>query len=134
CVYDVAGIDMVLPQSAAETTLINNCNPWSGRSGDGTPQNSDFMILRDQSGVCKDIYVRYFNSSTGKFTAAQSLNASIAVAEYSADGFRGEAAIDITAVVGGNPTACLTFANIIPGTVTGNSDTADYKDTVLAAF
>ncbi len=28
----------------------------------------------------------------------------------------------------------MTFANTIPGTVTGNSDTADYKDTVLAAF
>jgi hypothetical protein len=29
---------------------------------------------------------------------------------------------------------CQSFANTIPGTVTGNSDTADYKDTVLAAF
>jgi hypothetical protein len=28
----------------------------------------------------------------------------------------------------------MNFANTIPGTVTGNSDTADYKDTVLAAF
>ncbi len=28
----------------------------------------------------------------------------------------------------------MNFANIIPGTITGNSDTADYKDTVLAAF
>ena len=30
--------------------------------------------------------------------------------------------------------SCVNFANIIPGTITGNSDTADYKDTVLAAF
>ncbi len=28
----------------------------------------------------------------------------------------------------------MTFANTIPGTVTGNSDSADYKDTVLANF
>ena len=28
CAYTAAGIDMVLPQSAAETTLINTCNPW----------------------------------------------------------------------------------------------------------
>jgi len=134
CVYTAAGIDMIQPQSAAETALINSCNPWSGRSGDGTPQGSDFMILWDQSGNSKDIYVRYFNSAAGKFGVAQLLNGSIAVAEYSTDLFRGEVAIDLTAVVGGNPTACLTFANIIPGTVTGNSDTADYKDTVLAPF
>jgi hypothetical protein len=125
---------MVQPQTAAETTLITNCNPWANRDGDGTPQGSDFMILWDQSGGSKNIYVRYFNKSTGKFGAAQQLSSAIAVAEYSSDGFRGEVAIDITAVVGGNPTACLTFANLIPGTVTGNSDTADYKDTVLAKF
>jgi hypothetical protein len=135
CVYDAAGIDMILPQSAAETTLINNCNPWSGRAGDGTSLNSDLMILWDQQGGSKTIYVRYFNSQTGKFGVAQALNAAQAVAEYSPDGYRGEAAVDLTAIV--NPsgqTTCLTFANIIPGTVTGNSDTADYKDTVLAAF
>ena len=33
-----------------------------------------------------------------------------------------------------HPEACQSFANTIPGTVTGNSDTADYKDTVLSAF
>ena len=30
--------------------------------------------------------------------------------------------------------SCQSFANTIPGTVTGNSDTADYKDAVLSAF
>ena len=52
-------------------------------------------------------------------------------AAYSADGFRGEAAVDLTATIFGGSTACRTFANTIPSTVTGNSDTADYKDTIL---
>ncbi len=51
--------------------------------------------------------------------------------DYSSDGFRGEAAINITDVVFGGVPTCLAFANIIPSTVTGNSDTADYKDTIL---
>ena len=53
-------------------------------------------------------------------------------AAYSADGFRGEAAVDLTATIFGGSTACLSFANTIPSTVTGNSNTADYKDTILA--
>ena len=53
-------------------------------------------------------------------------------AAYSADGFRGEAAVDLTATIFGGSTACKSFANTIPSTVTGNSDTADYKDTILA--
>ena len=50
---------------------------------------------------------------------------------YSADGFRGEAAVNLTDTIFGGSTACRTFANTIPSTVTGNSDTADYKDTIL---
>ena len=46
-------------------------------------------------------------------------------------GFRGEAAVDLTATIFGGGNACLNFANTIPSTVTGNSDQADYKDTVL---
>jgi hypothetical protein len=135
CIYTDADIDMKLPQLAAETTLINNCNPWSGRSGNGQSDNSDLMLLWDQQGGSKTIYVRYFDKTAGKFGVATPLNAAQAVAEYSLDGFRGEAAVDLTALVNPNgQPACLTFANIIPGTVTGNSDTADYKDTVLAAF
>jgi len=37
----------------------------------------------------------------------------------------------LTDTVFGGSTACRTFANTIPSTVTGNSDTADYKDTIL---
>jgi hypothetical protein len=57
-----------------------------------------------------------------------------AKAEFSADGFRGEAAVNLTLDVFPADGSCQTFANTIPGTVTGNSDTADYKDTVLAPF
>ena len=51
-----------------------------------------------------------------------------------ADTSRGEVAVNISAIVAGQGNQCLSFANIIPGTVTGNSDTADYKDTVLSKF
>ena len=53
-------------------------------------------------------------------------------AAYSADGFRGEAAVNLTDTIFGGSSECLAFANTIPSTVTGNSDTADYKDTILA--
>src|SRR5262249_5150951 len=33
---------------------------------------------------------------------------------------------------GANQTECLTFANVIAATITGNSDSADFKDTILA--
>ena len=53
-------------------------------------------------------------------------------AAYGSGGFRGEAAVDLTATIFGGSTACKSFANTIPSTVTGNSDQADYKDTILA--
>jgi len=40
--------------------------------------------------------------------------------------------VDLTATIFGGSTACKSFANTIPSTVTGNSDTADYKDTILS--
>jgi hypothetical protein len=49
------------------------------------------------------------------------------------DASRGEVAIDLTtAIFSGD--ACESFANIIPSTVTGNSDSADYKDSVFSAL
>jgi hypothetical protein len=123
CVYTGTGIDLVKPQSAAETTLISNCNPWAGR------QAGDFMIMWDQSGSALTINKRVFNGVA--FGPIVSLGT--VVPAISADGFRGEAAIDLTTDVFPS-NACVSFANIIPGTVTGNSDSADYKDTVLARF
>lgn len=112
---------------------LANCNPWAGRS------EGDFILLWDQSGSSRDIYLRVFDenlvlSPPIELTDTNLFPAGTAVAEYSADGFRGEAAIDLTNAGIFEAGQCQSFANTIPGTVTGNSDTADYKDAVLALF
>jgi len=141
---------------------LDTCNPWKGRQG-GTGGNADFLILWDQSGSSTDIIQRNFICSNGssKCTgplvvlapcpsvitsenpadACHRISPAYAVASFGLpapskqvwDTGRGELAIDLTTQVfaaGG----CQSFANIIPGTVTGNSDTADYKDVVLSPF
>jgi hypothetical protein len=117
CAYD----------TATPAQLIANCNPWANRKA------GDFMILWDQQGNSLDLFLRTWSGTAPNLTlgAAQPLNSTVSQAAYSADGFRGEAAVDLTATIFGGSTACLTFANTIPSTVTGNSDTADYKDTIL---
>ena len=135
CVYTTAGIDFVLPQSAAETALINSCNPWRGR------QSGDFIILWDQQGnglAFDDIKKRTF-TCTGttvpyNCTLGPLQDLGTVVAAVSSDRFSGEMAINLTTEVFGGTSSCLTFANVLPGTVTGNSDQADYKDTVFATF
>ena len=122
--------------TATEAQLIANCNPWANRDGDtdGTgPDIGDFMILWDQQGGSKDLYLRTWVGTAPNLTlsAPTLLNAAVSQAAFSADGFRGEAAVDLTATIFGGSTACINFANTIPSTVTGNSDTADYKDTIL---
>jgi prealbumin domain-containing protein len=109
---------------------IGLCNPWAGRSA------GDFILLWDQQGSSRDIYIRTFQQSGNQLVlgTAVKLDASKAVAEYSATGFQGEAAVDLTAAGVFPDAACVSFANTIPGTVTGNSDTADYKDAVIAQF
>ncbi|HJU41426.1 MAG TPA: hypothetical protein VJ691_01380 [Vicinamibacterales bacterium] len=128
CVYTGAGIDMVLPQSAEETALINSCNPWQNR------QPGDFLILWDQSGGALTITKRVFMLSGGVLVLGPNQPLGTAVVAISADGFRGEAAVNLSVDVFPQDGSCVSFANIIPGTVTGNSDTADYKDTVFAPF
>jgi hypothetical protein len=117
CAYD----------TATDTQLIANCNPWANRKA------GDFMILWDQQGGSRDLYLRTWSGTAANLTlgAPTLLNSTVSQAAYSADGFRGEAAVDLTATIFGGSTACKTFANTIPSTVTGNSDTADYKDTIL---
>ena len=114
--------------TASQESLIASCNPWANRAA------GDFMIFWDQQGGSRDLYLRTWTGTAPNLTlsAPTLLNAAVSQAQYSADGFSGEAAIDLTATVfGGNPASCLAFANTIPSTVTGNSDTADYKDTIL---
>jgi hypothetical protein len=117
CAYD----------TATDAQLTANCNPWANRT------SGDFMILWDQQGNSKDLYLRTWSGTAPNLTlgAPTLLVAAVSEAEYSPDGFRGEAAVDLTATIFGGSTACRTFANTIPSTVTGNSDTADYKDTIL---
>jgi hypothetical protein len=114
-------------ETATEAQLIANCNPWANRKA------GDFMILWDQQGNSLDLFLRTWTGTAPNLTlgAPTLLNANVSQAAYSADGFKGEAAVDLTATIFGGSTACLSFANTIPSTVTGNSDTADYKDTIL---
>ncbi|MCY4727891.1 hypothetical protein NYO98_16515 [Nocardioides sp. STR2] len=117
CAYD----------TATDAQLIAGCNPWANRRA------GDFMILWDQQGGSRDLYLRTWSGTAPNLTlgAPALLDSTVSQAQYSADGFRGEAAVDLTATIFGGSTACKTFANTIPSTVTGNSDTADYKDTIL---
>ncbi|SFS07550.1 hypothetical protein SAMN04487846_2252 [Microbacterium sp. cf046] len=114
-------------ETATEAQLTANCNPWANRKA------GDFMILWDQQGNSLDLYLRTWSGTAPNLTlgAPTLLNAAVSQAAYSADGFRGEAAVDLTATIFGGSSQCLAFANTIPSTVTGNSDTADYKDTIL---
>ena len=118
CAYD----------TATDAELIAGCNPWANRT------DGDFMILWDQQGGSLDLYLRIWDDSTGTLVLGppDALDADVSQAAYSADGFRGEAAVNLTETIFGGSTECLAFANTIPSTVTGNSDTADYKDTILA--
>ncbi len=117
CAYD----------TATEAALIANCNPWDNRRA------GDFMILWDQQGGSLDLFLRTWSGTGDNLTlsAPVGLNSTVSQAAYSADGFRGEAAVNLTDTVFGGSTACRVFANTIPSTVTGNSDSADYKDTIL---
>lgn len=124
CAYD----------TATQTQLINNCNPWANRDGDSDGNGSDtgdFLILWDQQGGSTELLVRRWIGTAPNLTLGPASALSNYDAEYSADGFRGEAAINLTANNLGSGGACNAFANVIPSTVTGNSDTADYKDTIL---
>jgi hypothetical protein len=107
--------------------LIASCNPWANRAA------GDFIILWDQSGSSQTLYLRVWSGTAPNLTlsAPTALVAAQSQAQFSADGFKGEAAIDITAALYAGVPQCLSFANVIPGTVTGNSDSADYKDTIL---
>jgi hypothetical protein len=122
---DYSAIDQTEPASAAETTLINSCNPWSNR------QAGDFNVVWDFGGGMTDIILRTYDGSV--FDAGVNLSASgFADAELNADSSRGEGAINLTDAIFGALETCFNVANVIPGTITGNSDQADYKDTVLA--
>jgi hypothetical protein len=120
--------------------LIANCNPFENR------QPGDFILAWDQNGNSTDIILRTFTAGTdtngnGEWDKGEPLvlDAGVTVgggnayAAYSSDKRKGEAAVNLTQTIfKDRPGECTTVGNVIPGTVTGNSDTADYKDVVLA--
>lgn len=118
CAYD----------TATPEELTADCNPWANRT------DGDFMILWDQQGGSLDLFLRIWDDSSGTLVLGppDELDLTESQAAYSTNGFFGEAAVNLTATIFGGTNACLSFANTIPSTVTGNSDTADYKDTILA--
>ncbi len=118
--------------SAGNASLIQSCNPWQNRAGD--PQPGDFLLLWDQQGGSRDIYVRVWSGTAPNLTLGAPFkitDPAVGAAEYGSNGFRGEAAVNLTALELTDGNECQAFANVIPSTVTGNSDTADYKDTIL---
>jgi hypothetical protein len=132
CVY--TGVDFSNKNDPETQALIANCNPWAGR------KTGDFVIMWDQRGTTfvplRDIKKRKFtctgdtpgDCTLGGIEDLESVEGAIAD-----DLFTGEMAINLTEDVFDPNAGCQTFANVIPGTVTGNSDSADYKDTVFSA-
>lgn len=133
CVY--TGVDFTNKNDPETVALIANCNPWRNR------KSGDFIITWDQQGnglAFDDIKKRVFTctdtAAPRTCTLGPIQDLGTVEAAVSADRFSGEMAINLTTEVFGQTQACLTFANVLPGTVTGNSDSADYKDTVFAEF
>ncbi len=112
----------------SEAQLVAGCNPWRNR------QAGDFLVLWDQQGSGTQLVKRVWQQSGPNLVLGGSQAITNGVAKYSPDGFKGEAAVNITAEGLTDAGGCVSFANVIPSTVTGNSDTADYKDTILDAL
>lgn len=127
CNYaDINGSD-----AAKRQEQVDHCNPWANR------QAGDVLLVFDQNGSSSvQISIRTFSGPAGtgqKLTLGPSmpLTETMGAAAISSDGLFGEAAVDVNAVLFGGATGCRTFNNILPSTVTGNSDTADFKDTAF---
>jgi uncharacterized repeat protein (TIGR01451 family) len=122
---DYSGVDQVEPADGNEAVLIASCNPWSNR------QQGDFQIVWDFNGDATDVILRTFNGTV--FDAGVNVSSSgYAAAALNGDTSRGEGAINLTDAIFSGLDTCFNVANVIPGTITGNSDQSDYKDTVLA--
>jgi hypothetical protein len=136
------GVNFVKPPgnqqpNAATAALIATCNPWRNRS------DRDFGIHWDQNGntlEISDIQKRTYTCTTGNLPNTPEtctlgepnpFDPDDVGAAISGTRFFGELAINLTDAVFGADAGCENFANVIPGTVTGNSDQAEYKDTVF---
>ena len=125
---DYDSLDLTDPPGADSYTqsVIDSWNPWGNR------QAGDFMVVFDTQGQNLNVVLREFNGSGFDTTT---LDASVSAAMFSDDNLTGEGAINLSETVfPEEPTSCFSVANIIPATVTGNSDSADFKDVVLGDF
>jgi hypothetical protein len=130
---DYNGVNLTNPPgatgSAATQNLIANCNPWANRA------TGDFSFAFDTQGSTVNIVKRIFAAAAGGSWTSTTLDPAVSAAAIAPDGLTGEGVVNLSKTVfpvGG--TSCLTTANILPYTITGNSDTADMKDVVLADF
>jgi hypothetical protein len=111
-----------------EPVLVAQCNPWENRS------DGDFVIVFDQQGNSVTVSTRTFSGTGSNLVLGpnEPVAAGLVETAMSADRSRGEAAIDLSSTVfAKRPGECVSVANVVAGTITGNSDTADYKDVVL---
>ena len=122
------------PGADANTqTIIDTCNPWANRSP------GDFSLAFDvQGGAAKIVKRVYFDTGSGNNQQGwteTTLDAAVSEAIFGPGTLTGEAVINLSATVfPAEPTSCLNVANILPYTITGNSDSADMKDVILADF
>ncbi len=121
--------------SMTEAELIDACNPWLYR------QAGDFFIVADYQGNSVTLGFRvWMDNATGAASGgdADYLGPFVAIPTSVGDGKANaetgyvEMAVNITQAVFGGALRCTSIGNIIPSTLTGNSDSADYKDVVLA--
>ncbi len=107
------------------------CNPWGNRKA------GDFLLIWDTNGGGTPVVtLRTFTGDPGSKVLTlgppKTLDTSSGIfAVPSSDGLGGEAALNMTTAVFATNQGCFSVSNIIVATVTGNSDTADFKDTVL---
>jgi hypothetical protein len=106
---------------------ISTCNPFSARAA------GDFLLIYDFQGNVVDLGRRNYDGSV--FGPVIDLPETQWEAALNGDTSFGEAVINLTEAgilpAADDTEACTTLANIIPMTVTGNSDQAEIMDVVL---
>jgi hypothetical protein len=119
--------------SQSDAHLVENCNPWENREA------GDFFIVADYQGNSVELRLREWARPGGAGTPLvlgdpEPIPAEFGSASINTDTGIVEMAVNLTDAVFGGIEQCVTIGNIIPSTVTGNSDQADYKDVVLAGI
>ena len=115
-----------------DAALVTGCNPWQGRTA------GDQVIVWDQQGNTLSVGTRtWLDKPGGGLTLGPLVplvaGSPVLAATFSAARSFGEAAVNLSATVFAAATpGCVSYANVIPMTVVGNSDSADVKDMIFA--